>query len=241
MTDKISNPPYTSYRSFERLITDLRDCEVLPHAIDRSFLHKRSGAEQSALIATLKWFGLIDENHVITARLKSLVAADDDDRKSMLKELVETSYPFVTDNAFDLQTATTALLVEQFRQYPISGSTLTKSISFFLAVAKDVGIPVSPFVKAPPSKNGGPRKKPKMPEIPTSDTSAGTKSTPRPPREGMVAIPIPIFGGVNGVVYLPGNMTESQWTNVIKMTEFILQNYRETMGTEALQSEGGES
>lgn len=241
MVEKISKPPYTSYRSFERLIAELRDCQVLPHAIDRSFLRKRSGAEQSALIATLKWFGLVDDNDVVTQRLKSLVAADEDARKSMLKELVETSYPFVTDNAFDLQTATTALLTEQFRQYQISGSTLTKSISFFLAVAKDVGIPVSPHVKAPPSKNGGSRKKPKVPETPASDTSASSKSTPRPPREGMVAIPIPIFGGTNGVVYLPGNMTESQWTNVIKMTEFILQNYRETMGTQAPDPEGGES
>lgn len=240
MGENISKPPYTSYRSFERLVTELRDCEILPHAIDRSFLRKRSGSEQSALIATLKWFGLVDDDNVVTKRLKDLVSADEDARKDILKALVEASYSFVTDNAFDLQTATTALLVEQFRQYQISGSTLTKSISFFLAVAKDVDIPVSPHVKVPPSKSSGVRKKPKAPEAAINDMPADSKATVRPPRDGMVAIPIPIFGGTNGVVYLPGNMTESQWTNVIKMTEFILQNYRETMGTPDPASEGDE-
>ena len=62
MSDKTIKPPYATYRSFTSLIDDLRSHDVMPGIIDRSFLSKRSGSEQSALIATLKWFGLTDES-----------------------------------------------------------------------------------------------------------------------------------------------------------------------------------
>lgn len=238
MSDNVIKPPYTSYRSFNNLINEFREYPVLPTVIDRSLLSKRSGSEQSALIATLKWFRLIEDNGSPTQLLKDYIAADEESSKTLLKQMVESSYSQVTDDSFNLEKATSALLADQFRQYHISGSTLTKSISFFLSAAKDVGIPISPHVKPPPAKNGTPRRKPKdSHELPPNSPTTNLK-TPRPPREDMVAIPIPIYGGKNGVVYLPGDMTASQWTNVIKMTEFILQNYRDTMGSEA--PKGGE-
>lgn len=241
MTERTAKPPYTSYRSFTNLISELRDANVLPGVIDRSFLSKRSGSEQSALIATLKWFGLIDETDAPTQRLRDFIAADEESFKAQLKTMVEDSYSLVTDGTFNLSNATTAMMADQFRQYGISGSTLTKSVSFFLAAAQAAGIDVSPHVKPPQPGNGSTRKRPKavaQPPLQSQEHPPTNKPT-RPPREGMVAIPIPIFGGKDGVIYLPGDMTESQWASVIKMTEFILQNYRDTMGTEP--SEGGES
>lgn len=239
MNEKTVKPPYTSYRSFMNLMSELKEHDVMPAAIDRSYLSKRSGSEKSALIATLKWFDLVDEIGIPTERLDSYIAADEQESKTLLKEMVESSYGAITDGTFNLRSATTSQLADQFRQYEISGSTLNKSVAFFLAAAKEAGIVVSPHAKAPPVTGGGNGKRktraavtpPVAPQAPAHPLHEPSK--PKPPRDGMVAIPIPIFGGQDGVIYLPGQMTEKQWENVIRMTEFILKNYRDTMAEDA--------
>ncbi len=241
MNDKIIKPPYTSYKSFLTLMSDLRNHDVLPAAIDRSFLSKRSGSEQSALIATLKWFKLVDEVGIPTTLLDEYIAADEEKAKSMLKGMVIESYGAITNGTFNLRSATAAQLAEQFRQYAISGSTLAKSVTFFLAAAKDAGVVVSPFAKAPPiAGNAGSKRKTK-PTTAAQVTQTPTpypiqKATP-PAGEGMISIPIPIFGGKNGQIVLPDKMTEKQWNSVVKMTQYILENYRETMGEEENEDE----
>ncbi|TVT61016.1 MAG: hypothetical protein FHK80_00345 [Azoarcus sp. PHD] len=237
MNDRIAKPPYTSYRSFENLIKEFRDHEVLPDVIDRSYLSKRSGSEQSALIATLKWFGLVDEASAPTNRLRDYVAADDAQSKVLLKEMVVGAYSLMTDDAFNLRGATTAQMADRFRQYEISGSTLTKSVGFFLAAAKDAGISVSPHVKPPAATpNGAGKRKPKTGGAPLvvsgkPPLGSGGEDSPqgRPDRTGTITIPIPIFGMQDGAIYLPEGMNERQWKSVISMTEFILRNYRDTM------------
>ncbi|CAH0063219.1 DUF5343 domain-containing protein [Stenotrophomonas maltophilia] len=246
MNDKTVKPPYITYRTWQWLIDELRSHEVIPGVIDRSYLSKRSGSEQSALIAAMKWFSLIDDSGAPTQLLRDYIVANENEAAVMFKKMVEQSYSAVTDGSFALGSATTNMLADKFREYEISGSTLTKSISFFLSAAKDAGIKVSPHAKAPPApNNGGTKRKTKTPTpLPPTPSvvpdALGHGSKPRPPREGMVAIPIPIFGGQDGVIYLPDQMTAKQWENVIKMTEFILQNYRDTMAEEPMPSQNKE-
>ncbi|RZZ86985.1 DUF5343 domain-containing protein [Pseudoxanthomonas winnipegensis] len=238
MNDKNIKPPYTSYRSFVSLMNELRDHDVMPAAIDRSLLSRRSGSEQSALIATLKWFKLIDETGIPTKLLEDYIAVDEDAAKAMLKNMVVTAYGQITDGTFNLRSATTSQLADQFRQYDIGGSTLAKSVTFFLSAAKDAGIFVSPHAKAPPMAGGGSSKRKAKPAAITPATTAAPAAIPAhrpppPPTDGMISIPIPIFGGKNGAIMLPDRMTEKQWNSVVKMTQYILENYRETMGEEA--------
>jgi len=238
MNDKNIKPPYASYRSFGSLMNELREHDVMPAAIDRSLLSRRSGSEQSALIATLKWFKLIDEIGIPTKLLEDYIAADEDAAKSMLKDMVVTAYGQITDGTFNLRGATTSQLADQFRQYDIGGSTLAKSVTFFLSAAKDAGVVVSPHAKAPPMVGGGSGKrkaKPAamIPATPASPAAIPAHRPPPPPTDGMISIPIPIFGGKNGAIMLPDEMTEKQWNSVVKMTQYILENYRETMAEEA--------
>ncbi|MFR0692156.1 hypothetical protein ACLUTX_22355 [Enterobacterales bacterium AE_CKDN230030158-1A_HGKHYDSX7] len=232
MNEKLVRPPYTSFRSFESLLKELKDHEVLPAVIDRSTLEKRSGSEQSALIATLKWFTLIDDKQVPTKLLEQYLEADEEAAKPLLKGMVEQSYTFVSDGSFNLRNATSKQMAELFRGYEISGSTLTKSVAFFLAAAKSAGISVSPHVKPPVAPSNGTKKKtPKTPAQTTeSDEHSASKAAAAQTRpHGMIHIPIPIMGMQDGSINLPDNMDERQWASVIKMTEFILQNYRDTM------------
>lgn len=237
MNDKNIKPPYASYRSFSSLMNELREHEVMPAAIDRSLLSRRSGSEQSALIAALKWFKLIDEVGIPTKLLEDFIAADEDAAKAMLKDMVVTAYGQITDGTFNLRGATTSLLADQFRQYDIGGSTLAKSVTFFLSAAKDAGVVVSPHAKAPPIVGGGNGKrkaKPAalVPATPAAPAAIPAHRAPPPTSDGMISIPIPIFGGKNGAIILPDSMTEKQWISVVKMTQYILENYRETMGDE---------
>lgn len=246
MNDKAIKPPYTSYKSFETLIGELRSHEVLPDVIDRSLglLRKRSGSEQAALIAALKWFKLIDNDGARTAQLDAYLAADDATAKAMLKAMIEQSYSAVTDGTFNLKSATTQQMTDKFRGYEISGSTLSKCISFFLAATRDAGIQVSPHVKAPAVSPAAKRKAKPSITPPAAlaqqePVHGAWKLHSKPHDEMMISIPIPI-AGKDGAITLPKGMTDRQWTSVVKMIEFIINNYRETMAEEAGAADAAE-
>lgn len=246
MNDKAIKPPYTSYKSFETLVGELRSHEVLPDVIDRSLglLRKRSGSEQAALIATMKWFKLIDNDGARTKLLDEYLAADEAGAKAMLKTMIEQSYSAVTDGTFNLKSATTQQMTDKFREYEISGSTLNKCISFFLAATRDAGIQVSPHVKAPTVTPTAKRKaKPNItsPVAPTQPDPVHStpKHHPKPQDDSMISIPIPIAGR-DGAIILPKGMTDRQWNSVVKMIEFIINNYRETMAEEAGAADAAE-
>lgn len=244
MNDKVIKPPYTSYKSFETLIGELRSHEVLPDVIDRSLglLRKRSGSEQAALIAALKWFKLVDNDGARTELLDKYLAADEGAAKAMLKTMIEESYSAVTDGTFNLKSATTQQMTDKFREYEISGSTLSKCISFFLAATRDAGIQVSPHVKAPTVSPTAKRKaKPIImpPAAPTQQEPVPPKHHQKPHDDSMISIPIPI-AGKDGAIILPKGMTDRQWTSVVKMIEFIINNYRETMAEEAEAADAAE-
>lgn len=237
MTEKgTTKPPYTSFRSFNTLISDLRSHPVLPGVIDRHYLSKRSGSERAALIATLKWFGLVDDAGVPTSALTNYVAADEQSERKLLRDLVLNSYEFMSDGSVNLANATTSQMADRFRQYEISGSTLTKSVTFFLAAAKEAGIELSPHIKPPAAPAGAPAKKrAKNQSVQAPVAVADAKPVPSSSaipsqKEGRIVIPIPIFGD-HGTIELPAEMDERQWNSVIKMTEFILKNYRDTMAS----------
>lgn len=241
MNDKAIKPPYTSYKSFETLIAELRSHDVLPDVIDRSLglFRKRSGSEQAALIATLKWFKFIDNDGRRTKLLDEYLAADEAKSKTMLKAMIEESYLAVTNGTFNLKSATTQQMMDKFREYEISGSTLSKCISFFLAASRDAGIQVSPHVKAPtvtPTTKRKAKPSPATPVTPAVPEQARHDKKPAKTHDdSMISIPIPI-AGKDGAIILPKGMTDRQWTSVVKMIEFIINNYRETMADEEAEA-----
>lgn len=246
MNDKAMKPPYTSYKSYTTLIEELRSHDVLPDVIDRSLglLRKRSGSEQAALIAALKWFKLIDNDGRRTKLFDDYLAASEAESKVLLKAMIEGSgYSALTDGTFNLKSATTQQVTDKFREYDISGSTLSKCISFFLAASRDAGIQVSPHVKAPTVSPTTKRKaKPSItpPAAPTPPEHAHTPPKHQKPHdESMISIPIPI-AGKDGAIILPKGMTDRQWNSVVKMIEFIINNYRETMAEEAEAADAAE-
>ena len=145
-------PPYLSYRTFRNYLEGL--ATGIPGRIDRSVLGNFSGIVQSQLLGTLQFFEMIDAEGHPTEFLDRVVSATPDVKKKLLTLALQSRYPFVFRGGVDLTKATTRQLHEQFEGAGISGDTVRKSVAFFIFAAKDAGIELSKFIKAPRSPRG---------------------------------------------------------------------------------------
>jgi hypothetical protein len=107
----------------------------------------KSGAIQSQLLIALRYLGFVSEAGRPTDSLKRLVAQEGTGWKVEMRKAMEESYGFVFGQDFDLGRATTHQAEELFQSTGASGETVRRSMSFFLAAAKDCGIRVSPYIK----------------------------------------------------------------------------------------------
>jgi hypothetical protein len=92
-----------------------------------------------------------------TEKLRGLVTSEGPARKKLQQEIIRSSYVFIFTSGFDLRTATTHQLEELFQQTGASGETVRRCISFFLAAAKNAGIPFSPYLKPHRGKKASPK------------------------------------------------------------------------------------
>lgn len=112
-----------------------------------------SGAGQSQFIAGLKSLGLIDDQGAPQDLLIEMVNQPDA-RQAIMGRVLRRRYPEAV--ALGEGNATTAQLVEVFRDYGVQGDTARKAIAFYLQAAKYAGdIPLSPNFKTPAVRTSG--------------------------------------------------------------------------------------
>ncbi len=226
-SNKKPSPPYVSYSSFTSFIKGLSETHVHDR-IDKTVMSNYSGSTIYALLPALQWLNLIDENGAPQTMLHALAnAKDDNEYREHLSKIVKERYSFVFNAGFDLAKASGGQVKEAFEKQDISGSTITKCMSFFLAIAKNAGIVISPHVKAPPlTKRSSPKKKaaaksasnatPKVLDQPDSD---------KPP-EGTEKISFTLRGMPDVTVYFPEGLdSEDEIKRVIRATVFNLEMY----------------
>jgi len=110
-------------------------------------MSQKSGTVQSRLLLALTYLGLITPRGRPTEKFKKLVTADENTRQDALKEIITSSYGFLFNNKIDITDASSSQVEELFQRTGSSGETLRRSISFFLSLAKESGIAVSPYIK----------------------------------------------------------------------------------------------
>jgi len=139
-------PPYVSYRTFRNFIAELQ--HRIPARIDRSYWGDRlSGSTGTQLMAALRFLGLTDAGGVPTERLRQLVLAKGSQRTELIREIAFDAFDFVLKGSFELQTATYAQLQEIFHDtFQLTSDVSRKCIKFFIALASDAEIPLSPFI-----------------------------------------------------------------------------------------------
>ncbi len=140
-------PPYVSYRTFQNFLEGLQQ-QGTPARIDRSYWGERlSGSTGTQLIAALRFLNLTDADGIPTLRLKQMVAARGAQRGEIIKQVTSECYAFILHGSLDPQSATYAQLEEVFHDnYELAGDVARKCIKFFVGLANDAGIPLSPFV-----------------------------------------------------------------------------------------------
>ncbi|MEN8615318.1 hypothetical protein ABFB09_08610 [Dehalogenimonas sp. THU2] len=162
-------PPYVSYRTFWNFLDGLK--AAVPSRIDRSFWgDKLSGSTGGQLIAALKYLKLIDGTGVPTLRLRQIVFAKGPQRAGLLQQLTQEAYPFFIE-ALDPAAATYSQLEEKLREnFQITTDVGRKCIKFYIGLAEDAGIGLSPFVtrKSKILKTSAPARKPKKTAPPPS-------------------------------------------------------------------------
>lgn len=225
---KKTTPAYTSHKSFINLINDLRENGVPTH-ISRSVV-KGSNSDKSTMSASLKALGLIKEDTTPTQKFKQLVEQQEN-YSTNLKELIHDAYPFLFDNSIDVANTTTEKVAEKFKEAGASGSTIAKCISFFLAIAKEAGIPVSGRVKAPAPQrsSNGTKKKNKKADAVVDEVENGSYEDDigeqnRVP-EDMEKITVSLRGMSDGVIWFPKDLDGEQAKKAVKLAIFALKNF----------------
>jgi hypothetical protein len=139
-------PPYISYRTFQNFIERLQ--QGIPARIDRSYWSDRlSGSTGTQLMSALRYLGLIDADAVPTDQLRQLVSAKGEARPETLRQITYETFSFLLRSPFDSRTATYAQLEEAFRStFELTDSVSRKCVKFFVALASDAGMPLSPFI-----------------------------------------------------------------------------------------------
>lgn len=148
VTDKGNKrlPPYVSYRTFRNFVDGLQ--QGIPARIDRSYWgDKWSGSTGTQLMAAIRFLGLADANGVPTSRLRQLVSARSAQRSEILKQVATEAFSIFFQGSFDYQTATYAQLEEVLHDsFQLTNDVARKCIKFFIGLAGDASIPLSPFV-----------------------------------------------------------------------------------------------
>lgn len=130
--DEVSGfkPPYMAFQTFWRFIDELSG-PGLPPVIDRSLMSSKSGTDQANLVTALRSFNLINDDNTVNATFNALVTASGEERKQLLRELVQTYYQ--PQLAVSAQNGTEQQLNDSFRNgYGIVGRRYAAQIGDIL-------------------------------------------------------------------------------------------------------------
>jgi hypothetical protein len=216
----VAAPPYFAFRTLLNTLEDMKT--GVPNRIDRSFLVGMSGAGQTQFITGLKSLGLIDAAGNVSERLRQMAQGSPTDRKRILSEVLKERYPEAVK--LGETNATTAQLLEVFRDLGATGDTARKGIAFYLQAAKYAGdIPLSRYFQTPKisSGAGSSRKRRKAsdsakPIEEIEQDNGGGGGTPFPEFH-------PVLSGVLGEFpAYPAGWTKARRDEVVKMFELAV-------------------
>ncbi|MCH8230136.1 MAG: DUF5343 domain-containing protein [Chloroflexi bacterium] len=134
-------PPYVPYRTFQTFLEFLLD-EGIPERVDKTVWGPRfSGSSGTQLMTALKVLLLVDSEGHPSEELEELVHAEGDDRRALLRRILERFYTPVFE--LDLPRASRGQFHEAFRSFGTKEGVLTKCEAFFIRAAQAAGIELS--------------------------------------------------------------------------------------------------
>jgi hypothetical protein len=172
-------PPYNVVWSTFNNFLDSVDPATLPPRVDRSYLSRMSGTNQTYLLSALRSFELIGPGKEVTAALKELVK-NPDGRPAMIADLLRRFYPEVVE--LGQNNGTVAQLDEVFRtKYGLSGNTIRKAAAFYMHAAQYASVPLSVHWTVRKAGSGHRDETTKRPRKPQSKPASVVREDARPP------------------------------------------------------------
>lgn len=218
------HPPYPGYETFSNFFDKKLGDNPVPPRIDRHFLDNYAGSVRPLLVATLKTMGMLDENNNVLESLREAVRVGPDGRKAIFRAWAQDFY--AEQVALGQQHATAQMLWESFtKSSGYTGSTLRRAVLFYLALTKDVGLPVSAHFKAPKSQSSGPKPpRARQPSPPSREKQAAHDDGASP--DGAVREQRHVSLGPAGTVSISVNvrwldLSDDQFTRLRKLIKDI--------------------
>jgi len=140
-TEHARAPVYIPFKTFLTAVETFE--QGLPPTLDRSVWPSFSGGTQSQTLGAFKFLGLIDEAGKVKEPLERLVDAKGNERKGVLREIIENQYAGAIQLAE--QNASFQRLQEYFREYGVQAGTLERVVRFFLDACEYTGVRCSPL------------------------------------------------------------------------------------------------
>jgi hypothetical protein len=140
--DKGPRPPYVTYATWTRVLEDVR--ERKPTQLDGSYFRELGLSDSTGVtVKQALWFlGLVEGEGIPTEDLLELAGSEGDDRKRLIKQILDAAYGPVVGGV-DLEHATMGHLLDAFKRAGAEGNVGHKCVTFFLALAKDAGMKLS--------------------------------------------------------------------------------------------------
>lgn len=143
-SDSIGTAAYGAFGTMKNAIDGL--AQGVHERIDRTAFPGLSGGAQTALLAGLRFLGLISADGTPTPALHALAVPDEEIRKKHLQAIIREKH--VDLFALNLTKTTPALLAEKMGEsYNVTGSTRDKAVRFFLSALEYLEIPIPPLFK----------------------------------------------------------------------------------------------
>ncbi len=150
-------PAYVSWNAFYSFLGKLKETAIPPD-MDSSVMKGLSGPVRSQLRTTFRWLGLVTESDSTTDVMEALVGAHGTPQwKDTLGEVIGDAYADLVGD-LNLTSGTGKQLSARFREYNVTGETLSKAVRFYLHALKSAGLAYSPHF-TPPSVPRKPRAK----------------------------------------------------------------------------------
>lgn len=135
---KAASAAYLPFATFTSALDELKQIGI-PNKIERSTFPSKSGQDQTQIVSALKFFDLIADDGTPQPLLSDLVNKENEQRKPLIKQLIETHYSDIV--ALDFAKLTPSQLDQALsdQKYNIQGETKKKAKTFLLKAAKFAG------------------------------------------------------------------------------------------------------
>jgi hypothetical protein len=178
--------PYASYSSWTLLLSGLR-IAIPPGRIDSGYLASLglTGQRRDTIVSALRFLRLVDLEDRPTAALVALVESRGDEYRRQLHNLVLEAYSALFREVDVGRAATKNQLDDYFRKRGAKGSVVRKSSSFFMSLAREADIRLSPHITGVPRRG---ERAPKSKQVRQLTPSAAGAAEPEPSwRELLIA------------------------------------------------------